>query len=153
MRHKWDRNEERYFAIGVYKPKTEENIGTLWRSAYILGADFIFIIGKKYKKQRTDTHKVWSKIPLFQFGTFESFYASMPYSCKLVGIELHDRAEEIKTYQHFERSMYLLGSEDNGPPKAVVSKCHDLIKLPGDSSLNVAVAGSLVLFDRINKDW
>ena len=77
----------------------------------------------------------------------------MPYSCKLVGIELHDRAEEIKTYQHFERSMYLLGSEDNGLPKAVVSKCHDLIKLPGDSSLNVAVAGSLVLFDRINKDW
>ena len=96
MKHKWDRNEERYFAIGVYKPKTEENIGTLWRSAYILGADFIFIIGKKYKKQRTDTHKVWSKIPLFQFETFESFYASMPYSCKLVGIELHDRAEEIR---------------------------------------------------------
>jgi hypothetical protein len=31
-----------YFGIGIYHGKTEENIGTLWRSAYAYGADFVF---------------------------------------------------------------------------------------------------------------
>lgn len=34
-----------YFAIGIYHPKTEMNMGTLWRSAYQLGASYIFTIG------------------------------------------------------------------------------------------------------------
>lgn len=153
MRNQWDRKDERYFAIGVMRPKTSENIGTLWRSAYIMGADFIFLIDRRYKQQASDTMKTWSKIPLFQFDSFETFYASMPYSCKLVGVELDQRAEPIKTYQHFDRAIYLLGSEDNGLPPNVIEKCHDLIQLPGEHSLNVAVAGSMVMYDRINKDW
>jgi len=27
-----------YFGIGIYQGKTESNVGTLWRSAYQLGA-------------------------------------------------------------------------------------------------------------------
>ncbi len=36
-----------YFEIGIFHPKTKENIGTLWRSAYQLGAAGIFTIGKR----------------------------------------------------------------------------------------------------------
>ena len=36
-----------YFEIGVYHPKKEVNIGTLWRTAYQLGASVIFTIGLK----------------------------------------------------------------------------------------------------------
>ena len=152
MRKKWDSNEERYFGIGIHRPKTEENIGTLWRTAGILGASFIFLIDKKYKKQRSDTFKTWSKIPLFQFDSFESFYSSLPYSCKLVGIELDKRSEPIKEYEHPHRAIYLLGSEDNGLPRVIKDKCHDMVQLPGKSSLNVSVAGSMVIFDRLNKE-
>lgn len=38
-----------FFGIGVYQIKRSENIGTLWRSAYILGASFIFTIEKNTK--------------------------------------------------------------------------------------------------------
>lgn len=34
-----------YFGIGVYHSKNADNIGTLWRSAAIFGADFIFTNG------------------------------------------------------------------------------------------------------------
>ena len=34
-----------FYAIGVYKPKKEVNIGTLWRTANILGASLIFTAG------------------------------------------------------------------------------------------------------------
>lgn len=151
MKRKWPLSEERYFGIGVYKPKTEENIGTLWRTAFVLGADFIFTIEKKYKKQKTDVYKVWSKIPLFQFDSFDSFYNSMPYSCRLIGIEMDKRAIEIKGFEHPQRAIYLLGSENDGLPRDIKDQCHELIKLPGERSLNVAVAGSLAIFDRINK--
>lgn len=29
-----------YYGIGIYHPKTTENVGTLWRSAHNFGADF-----------------------------------------------------------------------------------------------------------------
>ena len=36
-------NKRGYFGIGIFHGKTETNIGTLWRSAAILGADNIVI--------------------------------------------------------------------------------------------------------------
>ena len=43
-----------YFEIGIYRPKHWENVGTLWRSAWQLGAAGIFTIGAKPKRQITD---------------------------------------------------------------------------------------------------
>lgn len=151
MKRKWSQQEENYFGIGVFRPKTEENIGSLWRTAYIFGAKFIFIIDAKYKKKSSDVLKVWAKIPLFQFETVEAFLQTVPYSCKIIGVEMDKNAIPIKEYQHPQRGIYLLGAEDNGLPKELKQKCQDLVVLPGNHSLNVAVAGSLVLFDRINK--
>ena len=39
-----------YFGIGCLNMKTAENYGTLFRTAQILGADFIFMIGSRFKK-------------------------------------------------------------------------------------------------------
>ena len=36
-----------YFGIGIINPKSKTNVGSLWRSANILGASFIFTIGKR----------------------------------------------------------------------------------------------------------
>jgi len=151
MKRTWDLKEERYFGVGIFRPKTEENVGTLWRTAFIYGASFIFVIEAKYNKKSTDIMKVWSKIPLFQFETMDAFLSTVPYSCKLVGIEMDKNSIPIREYIHPERVVYLLGSENNGLPKEMKEKCHDLICLPGDESLNVAVAGSISIFDRINK--
>lgn len=62
-----------YYGIGVYHPKTSANIGTLWREAYLYGADFIFTIGRRYKKQSSDTTKTIRHLPLWEFKTFEEF--------------------------------------------------------------------------------
>ena len=151
MKRKWDLKEERYFGIGIYRPKTEENIGTLWRTAYIYGASFIFVIESRYKKKSSDVLKVWSKIPLFQYETLEAFLSSVPYSCPLVGLEMHPKALDIKDFEHPSRALYILGSEDAGLPKKIINKCQHLVQLPGKTSLNVAVAGSILIFDRISK--
>lgn len=140
-----------YFGIGIQNTKTEINVGTLWRSATILGASFIFTIGRRYKKQASDTMKSWRHIPLFHHETFESFVKSVPYDCQIVGVELDEKSVPVTTFNHPERCIYLLGAEDNGLTRQALDKCHKLVQLPGDFCMNVAVAGSIIMYDRINK--
>lgn len=140
-----------YCAIGIMDLKRGYNMGTLWRSAYILGASYIFTVGRRYKKQTSDVLKTWTNIPLFHYDTVEDFFNNIPYDCRVVGIELDQDAIPLKDFEHPKRAIYLLGSEDNGLPKSVTDRCHMVTQLPGNISLNVAVTGSIVLNDRLNK--
>jgi tRNA G18 (ribose-2'-O)-methylase SpoU len=140
-----------YFGIGIFHGKTEANIGTLWRSASLMGASFIFTIGKRYSKQASDTMQSWRHIPLYNYENMGDFYKSLPYDCQIVGIELHPEAQPIKSFKHPKRCIYLLGAEDGGLSNEAIQSCHKLVQLPGEYSMNVAVAGSIVMFDRINK--
>lgn len=140
-----------FFGVGCIGMKTSENYGTLFRTANILGADFMFLIGTRFKKQCTDTTKSYRHIPTFIYKDFEDFNSHRPFGCELVGIELSDEAINLKDFNHPERCAYLLGAEDNGIPKSVLYKCNHLVVLDGEMSMNVAVAGSIVLYDRISK--
>ena len=142
-----------YFGIGVCHPKTSENIGTLMRSAYQMGASFVFVIGKRYKKQASDTCKAFKHIPLIQFSTIDDFTGSMLYDCKLVGIEFDENGKNLPRYQHPERAVYILGAEDSGIPKILKEKIHEFIEIPfvRQPSYNVSVAGSIVMYDRLSK--
>ena len=141
-------NDRGYFEIGIYHCKAGVNLGTLWRSAYQLGASGIFVIGKRFKKQASDTQKTWRHVPVREYVDFGHFLSCIPYNCTLVGVEMGGRA--LSGYCHPERAIYLLGAEDNGLPKDVMNKCHSLICLEAKrtESYNVAVAGSLVMYHR-----
>lgn len=141
-----------YFGIGVFNGKNEQNIGTLWRSANIMGADFIFTVGKRYKRQCSDTMKTPRHVPLFHYDDWDDFRKHIPYDCPIVAIELDDESVPIKKFVHPERCIYLLGAEDSGIPKNVLDKCQSIVQLPGDVCMNVSVAGSIVMYDRINKE-
>ena len=140
-----------FFGIGVEGLKTKDNFGTLFRTAQVMGADFLFLIGRRFKQQYTDSMKSWRHIPIYEYETFEDFYKHMPYKSKLVGIEIDESAVPIKTYKHPKQACYLLGAEDLGLSKEAIEKCEEIIYLPGEKSVNVSVAGSIVLFDRIQK--
>lgn len=140
-----------YFGIGIENTKTKANIGTLWRSAYGLGAAFIFVIGERYKKQASDTVKAMRHIPMYHYDNFEQFYDHMPKDCQLIGVELHEKARELSGYGHPERAIYLLGAEDSGLSKRALEKCHSIIQFESKHCLNVAVAGSIIMYDRQSK--
>jgi len=137
-----------YFGIGIYNAKIGTNIGTLWRSANIFGASLIFTIGRRYKTQSSDTMKTPNHIPLFEYENFETFYDNLAWACPLVGVEITERAHAIQRFIHPKKCVYLLGAEDNGIPESIINRCHSVIALPGDYYLNVAVAGSIVMYDR-----
>lgn len=141
-----------YYGIGVYLSKSKENIGSLFRTAFILNAQYIFTIGQRYDLQKSDTVKAYRNIPLFQYNSFEEFYSTIPKDCKLIGIELCDRSVPLTNFVHPERCIYLLGAEDYGLPKDIIDKCNAVVQLPGKFSLNVSIAGSIVMYDRVAKE-
>jgi tRNA G18 (ribose-2'-O)-methylase SpoU len=140
-----------YFGIGCLNMKTTMNYGTLFRTAQVLEADFIFLIGCRFKIQVTDTMKSWRHIPTFVYSDFADFNSHRPHDCKLIGIELIETATPLKEFRHPKQACYLLGAEDSGLTKEALSHCQEIVYLPGERSLNVAVAGSIVLYDRVAK--
>lgn len=140
-----------YFEIGIFHTKTGANVGTLWRSAYQLGAAGIFTIGKRYQKQSSDTLKTYRHVPLREHADCEAMIAALPYGCQLVAVEMG--GESLPRFQHPERACYLLGAEDHGLPPSILARCQHVVSLPAlrTESYNVAVAGSLVMFDRQTK--
>lgn len=140
-----------FFEIGIYRGKTPANVGTLWRSAYQMGAAGIFTVGKRYPKQATDTVHAYRHIPCREFEDFESLLYGLPYDCPLVAVEMGGRP--LQSFKHPERAVYLLGAEDHGIPQELLKRCHHVVSLPAvrTASYNVAVAGSLVMYDRLVK--
>ena len=124
----------------------------MWRSAQNLGASFIFTIGNRYAKQACDTHNAVKAMPYFHYENFEEFYKNLPKGARLVGVELTENAQPLETFNHPRRCVYLLGAEDHGLSNAAIDKSHFLVKFKSELSLNVSVAGSIVMYDRgINK--
>ncbi len=137
-----------YFGIGIVNSKNHHNIGTLWRSAVNFGANFIFTIGKRYTREASDTCSSIKHIPLYHYADFEDFNKHRPHGCDLVAVEQTNSSRNIVSFIHPERCIYLLGAEDHGLPTEAISKSQSIIHIDTPLCLNVAVAGSIVMFSR-----
>lgn len=140
-----------FFGIGIYHTKTAHNVGTLWRTADILGAAFVFTVGRRYTKQSSDVLNSTKRIPCYNYADLIDLLDHLPSDCPLVGVELDDRATMLADFQHPDRACYLLGAEDHGLSPSAIARCHKLVKLPSEQSLNVATTGSIVIYDRITR--
>lgn len=138
-----------FYGIGIVGSKTPINVGTLWRSAGILGAAFMFTAGRRYPQQASDTIKAWKHTPFFEFDSAEALFDAIPKGCIPIAVEMGGKP--LETFVHPERAVYILGAEDTGIPPRVLSRCPYSVTIPGDHSLNVAVAGSIILYDRLAK--
>lgn len=143
-----------FTGIGIYQPKSEVNIGTLMRSAWNFGVNFVFTIGKRYKRRASDTPNVSAQIPCYHYLTFEDFLQyGVPFSCPIVGVELDPRSKKLTQFSHPKNSIYLLGAEDHGIPQSILDRCHQVVEIPDlKQCLNVSAAGSIVLYDRLLKE-
>lgn len=138
-----------YVGIGVYDSKAETNIGTLIRTAHAMGGTFVFTIGRRYERQPSavgqDRH-----IPILNFDSVEALADAMPPEARLICVELDSSSRALHTFTHPEQAVYLLGAEDHGLPGAIL-EAYPVVEVPCEWCLNVAVAGSLVLYDRLVK--
>ena len=61
---------------------------------------------------------------------------------------------QLEDFEHPLDAVYLLGSEDAGLPTSILRACHERVSLRAENyaSYNVAIAGSLIMYDRQAKE-
>lgn len=143
-------NPRGFYGVAVWHPKTSANVGSLWRTAQTYDAAFLATIGARYRHQASDTMKSTANVPLHHYRDMPDLIEHLPHGCRVVGIELDDSAVPLDEYEHPRTALYLLGAEDHGLAPEVLAQCHEVVAIPSPQprSINVAVAGSLIVMDR-----
>ncbi len=148
-------NSRGFFAIGVFHAKKEENVGTLLRTAQAFGAAFTFTIGRRYERQAADVGKSFRHVPLFHFKDYDELSHHLPYRCPLIAVENGGDSSPLPEFKHPVSAVYLLGAEDHGLPSLILQRSYEVVEIPGGKHcLNVATAGSIVMYDRyVKQNW
>ena len=84
---------------------------------------------------------------MWRFPTLEAM--QLPRGCALVGIELLDDAVDLPSFRHPLSAAYILGPERSGLSPDLLARCQHVVRIPTRFALNLAVAGALVLYDRL----
>lgn len=145
----WPPKSRGYFAIGAERSSKALNLGNLLRSAHAFGASFTFTIGAQYQalEARADTSKGHWHLPHYNWGTPDEMI--LPKGCKLVGIELLDEAVALPSFRHPLQAAYVLGPERGSLSDALLARCDFTVKIPTSFCVNVAMAGAIVMYDRV----
>ena len=138
-----------YFAIGAERISKPMNMGNLLRSAHAFGAKFFFTIGAPPRafEAKSDTSKAAHHLPLYRWASADEMV--LPLSCKLVGIELIEGATDLPGFRHPPYAAYVLGPELGVLSDTILSRCDHVIKIPAAFCINVAMAGAIVMYDRV----
>jgi len=145
----WPPSARGYFAIGAERMSKALNLGNLMRSAHGFGASFTFTVGATYQalEARADTSKGQWHIPHYNWATLEEML--LPQGCKLVGVELLDDAIDLPSFRHPLRAAYVLGPEQGFLSPKLLGRCDFVIRIPTRFCVNVAMAGAIVMYDRV----
>ncbi len=145
-----DRRPRGYFGIGVEGVSKSANVGALLRTAHAFGAAFCFTVNAGFDSRASrlaDTSDTPSHVPLWRFD--DPATMALPERCALVGVELLEEATELPAFRHPLSAAYILGPERSGLSPAVLERCRHVVRIPTRFALNLAVAGALVLYDRL----
>lgn len=137
------------FGICLYSPSKLENYGTVLRTAFNFGANFICTINNQYKRQKSDTVDSINQIPCFHYKTTQDFLNSYPKNCNLISVELTPGARELNDFCHFKNAIYIFGGEKGSfsVPLELTSQSVN-VKLNTNKCLNLGVCAGIVMFHR-----
>ena len=138
-----------YFGVGVDGVSKPMNLGNLLRISHAFGASFFFTVAGRVKlaDAMSDTSDAGGHIPVYQFGTVDDL--RLPQGCELVGVEITDDAVELPSFRHPLRAAYVFGAERLSLSQGMLARCRYVVKIPTRFSINVGMAGAIVLYDRM----
>ena len=96
---------------------------------------------------QSDTSRAEGAVPLYSYANVDEF--RLPTGCRLVGVEITDDAIELPRFRHPTRAAYVFGAERMSLSSQVLKRCEFVVKIPTRFSINVGMAGAIVLYDRL----
>ena len=96
----------------------------------------------------SDTSDAAGHLPIYQYpGNADDL--RLPQGCELVGVEITGDAVELPSFRHPLRAAYVFGSERFSLSPEMLARCRYVVKIPTRFSINVGMAGAIVLYDRM----
>jgi tRNA G18 (ribose-2'-O)-methylase SpoU len=144
----------RPFAIAAWDISKEHNVGSLVRTAHAAAASELVLVGEReWNVEAARTAELYTAIVhLAGLDDFRSHLSTRRWN--LVTVELHRGAVSLFEARYPERPCFLLGAELGGVPEELIETAALVVQIPQWGlvpSLNLAVAGSIVLYDYLAK--
>ncbi len=139
-----------YFAIGAEGISKPMNLGSLMRSAHAFGASFFFTIAPTFAASEvrlSDTSDAAKHLPLYTYDSVDDL--ALPRGCALIGVEISEDAVELPSFHHPGAAAYVFGPERGELSPELTARCAQMVKIPTKFSLNVGIAGAIVMYDRL----
>ncbi len=139
-----------YFGIGAEGVSKSANVGALLRTGHAFGASFCFTIGTGWdaRAARTaDTADTPLHVPMWRYPLARRPVAApglRPGRDRAAG-----RRVDLPSFRHPLNAAYVLGPERAGLSPELLQRCDHVVRIPTRFALNLAVAGALVLYDRL----
>lgn len=138
-----------YFGAGVDGVSKPMNLGNLLRISHAFGASFFFTMAGRVKlaDAQSDTSSAAGHMPVYQFRSVGDF--RLPQGCRLVGVEITDDAVDLPRFRHPVRAAYVFGAERMSLSPETLACCEFVVRIPTRFSINVGMAGAIVMYDRL----
>ncbi len=139
-----------YFAIGAERISKPMNLGSLMRSAHAFGASFFFTVAPDFAVREvrlSDTSDAANNLPLYTYESVAEL--ALPRGCALVGVEITGDAIDLPSFHHPSAAAYVFGPERGALSEDLIARCDHLVKFPTKFSVNVGIAGAIVMYDRL----
>lgn len=144
----------RPFAVAAWNISKEYNVGSLVRTAHATAAAEVVLVGDRdWNVEAARTSELYTEI--VHLGGVEAFRTHLEVRrWRLVAVELHHRATSLFDAEYPDRPCFLVGAELGGVPDELLASAATVVQIPQWGlvpSLNLAVAGSLVVYDYLAK--
>ena len=149
----------------LHNIRSVHNVGSLFRTADAVGITEIILSGytptptDRFGRMRQD----FAKCSLGSEKTVPWEYVKSPNrrisamrseGFAVVGVEQDARSVDYKTVRRTPLMAFILGTETTGMSRSLLSLCDQVAEIPmhgGKESLNVSVAGGIVLYRVLDK--
>jgi len=134
--------------VGLINPKNVSNVGGVIRAAHCFGTSKVLYTGTRYDRAtrfQTDPKKAAGTMSV-QHTT--DIFKLIPSGFYVVCIELAVGATALTQFSHPANAAYLFGPEDGTLSQDTIDRANSVVFIPSTSSLNLAAAVNVVLYDR-----
>ena len=139
-----------FSCIGLYRPKTPENVGGVLRAAYCYEVAQVVIDGARNKciRHPTNTPAAHRHTPTI---LTDDLLAHVPFDTPIVAVDLVHGAVALPAFQHPKRAFYVFGPEDGTLGGEIVRRAQHVVYVPTRNCMNLAACVNVVLYDRMAK--
>lgn len=139
--------------------KNPDNIGMILRTADASGVDAVVLLSNSThflsKNSIRAARGAVGRMAIYMCENDTAFFQQLhEHGFQIIGTSAKAKNDSFYKIAFKERVAFIVGNESYGIRDQVIKECNEFIKIPmaqGQSSLNVVVAASLILYESVRK--